>query len=604
MCGIIAGTTRRPISNILIEGLERLEYRGYDSAGVCIQDKNNKNIIVKEVGKVEQLRRSLKKSSIDEGFTGIAHTRWATHGFVNKSNSHPHYSDNIAVVHNGIIENYKTIKEQLISEGYIFSSETDSEVIAHLIYKYTKTVKTLLNAVMYAIKELEGSFSLVILSEDEPNTLIGVKSGSPLVIGLGFEENFLASDAMALAPFTQQCIYLDDGEVVSLNFDNITIYDKDSNILKKNIVSVNIDSTTSSKGKYKHFMEKELDEAPIVAKNLINQFIQAEEFIIPTNMLHFQTLYQNIEEIHIISCGGSMHAAIYGEQVFQEILNIPTHIYVSSEYRYYPPIVRSPKKTLFISISQSGETSDTIGALTIAKSIGYSATLSICNVESSTLARESDYIFNIEAGIEIGVASTKALTNQMVSMVLIPLIFNKEYSNIQTLKYLVDLPNALLKVNTLKEQIKQISDSLRHSSSVFFIGRGLDYSVAREAALKLKEITYIYSEAYPSGELKHGPLALMEENVTVISLSTDKKVLSKTLSNLEETRSRGVSSYSFICDTFDKASEDKLLIPDIGSMISPIVMCHVVQILSYETAILLGTDADQPRNLAKSVTVE
>lgn len=603
MCGIIAVTSRRPAANMLVEGLSRLEYRGYDSAGVCIQGATGKHIISKKMGKVKELRNELTDPTLQEGCCGIAHTRWATHGVVSVENSHPHYSGSICIVHNGIVENYSEIREELISEGYIFLSETDTEVIAHLINKFSKSGSTLIESSLQAIKILEGSYALAILSEDEPNTVIGVRVGSPLVVGIGFEEGFLASDTLALSPFVSKCLYLDDGDIVHLNLGSFTIYNQNMEVVEREVVSLDHDSKGISKEGYSHFMEKELFEASSVAERLIRKFIPIDEFLIPSDLLYLKELSQSIQEIHIISCGGSMHAAAYGQIIFQQLLELPCHIYISSEYRYQPPVLKASKNALFISISQSGETADTIGALEVAKQLGYMSTISICNVKNSSLARQSDYVFNIEAGVEIGVSSTKALTNQMISMVLISLSFRQSCAN-DFVDDLLMLPKKLSIIHSLRREIQEIAEYIRTTSAVFFIGRGLDYSVAMEGALKLKEITYIFSESYPSGELKHGPLALMDENVTVIAISTDENLIQKTFSNLEESKSRGAKPFFFICDGLKTDAENVLKIPNIGKTLSPIIMCNVVQFLSYDTALLLGTDADQPRNLAKSVTVE
>ncbi len=608
MCGIVAAISSRSVVDRIAAGLIRLEYRGYDSVGVCIQDSQSKHQIVKRVGKVKAVVPEFKSSPLLKGTTGIGHTRWATHGAVTELNAHPHISGPVAVVHNGVIENHRALKSQLITEGRCFLSDTDTEVIAHLIAREISQGMSLLDAVATTLRQLEGSFALAVMSESEPGIVVGARRGGPLAIAFGGKNGneegmFLISDVIAAGDFADRCIYLENGDLVQLRDGSFSIWDSYLNQVERQIVLIDTDLVNPSKGTFRHFMAKELHEAPDVAQSLIAKFSVEGKFTLPGDIAAMVEVFPRVQQIEIVACGGSRHAATYGETIIQELAGIRVSVSVASEFRYIRHSPRDRSDTLFVTISQSGETADTVAALELAKSMGYLGSLAVCNVRSSSLARMSDWVLGIGAGVEIGVASTKALTNQMICMVLLGLAFRGGESHIWN--ELKGLPNHILGIQRLLPDIKLLAKETIGRSSVFFLGRGQDLPVAMEAALKFKEITYKFSEAYPAGELKHGPLALIDDTVCVIAISTDADLASKTHTNLEESRLRGAVTF-LVTDDPAAVIDDcgVLLIPRSHRALTPIVACSAVQFLAYEAALLMGTDADQPRNLAKSVTVE
>lgn len=602
MCGIVAATSFEPVLPKVLSGLVRLEYRGYDSVGVCIQDEHPSHQVVKRVGKVREILPIFQDSNLQAGRAGIGHTRWATHGPVTDANAHPHLSGDVAVVHNGVIENYLRLKAELIAEGYYFYSDTDSEVIAHLIYREIERGATLLEAVAAALRELDGSIALAVLSKSEPGNVVGARKGSSLAVGIGDGASYLVSDAIAVADFTEKFIYLNDGDLALLSPESVVVYDSALRPVQRPVVRIDA-AASASKGPFRHYMEKELHEAPDVARSLISSFSAERRFSIPDELRSFEVALENVRDVVIVACGGSRHAAVYGEAVIQELTGKPVSVSIASEFRYMKHPDRDRSGTLFVTISQSGETADTLAALELAQTMGFLGSLSICNVKTSALARGSDWFLDIGAGTEIGVASTKALTNQMICMVLLSLMLRREVGRLWD--DLHELPVKMAEVLQLRQSIIELAKEISSSSAVFFIGRGQDLPVAMEAALKLKEITYKFSESYPAGELKHGPLALVDDEVSVVAISTDEALSSKTKINLEETRLRGAEAYLLTDEVEVEAGDYKVLkLPGSHRIFSPIIACNVVQFLAYDMAVLLGTDADQPRNLAKAVTVE
>ena len=607
MCGIVAGIAQRNIVPILIEGLKRLEYRGYDSAGIAILDSKQHLVRRRTVGKVEALEKTIGPEDLS-GTIGIAHTRWATHGKPSESNAHPQISDTIALVHNGIIENYLPLRQELIKAGYFFESETDTEIIAHLLNQELKKNSNFLVAVQKTVTRLEGAFAIVFLNQNEPQALIAVRKGSPLMVGLGQRENFIASDHLALLPVTQQFIYLQEGDITEITAEAVNIYDINGKKVSRSKHLIDLPKEMVSKGKYRHFMEKEIFEQPnAVNAALEGRLVNPSEVwdeIFGSNSIE---RFAQIKHVQIVACGTSYHAGLIAAQWLERWVGIPCQIDVASEFRYRPHIIQPD--TLFIALSQSGETADTLEALRQAKTENYAATLTICNVPGSTMVRESDFVLLTRAGPEIGVASTKAFTTQLTVLLLLASFLGlshgwDEKQEITCLSELRSLPKLLEQTLKLDPMIKKLAKLFVDKEHALFIARGIHFPVALEGALKLKEISYIQAEAYPAGELKHGPLALVDNNMPVVVLVPSNSLLEKLKSNIQEVSARNGQLILFVQEELDINDSKSILLPKASDIISPIIFAIPLQLLAYHVAILKGTDVDQPRNLAKSVTVE
>lgn len=610
MCGIVAGIAQRNIVPILIEGLKRLEYRGYDSAGIAILDSKQHLIRRRTVGKVEALEKAIIPEFLS-GNIGIAHTRWATHGKPSESNAHPHISgSHIALVHNGIIENYLPLRQELIKAGYSFESETDTEIMAHLLNQELKKNNNFLTAVQKTVARLEGAFAVVFLYQNEPQSLIAVRKGSPLMVGLGHSENFIASDHLALLPVTQQFIYLHEGDIAEITSEKVSLYDSHGKKVHRPKHSIDLPKDVVSKGKYRHFMEKEIFEQPNAVNvalegRIVNQPEVWNEVFGSNSISRFA----NIKYVQIVACGTSYHAGLIAAHWLERWVGISCQVDIASEFRYRPHIIQPD--TLFIALSQSGETADTLEALRQAKSEDYAATLTICNVPGSTMVRESDFVLLTRAGPEIGVASTKAFTTQLTVLLLLTSFlglshgWDKEQEE-NCLSELRSLPKLLEQTLKLDPVIKKLAKIFVDKEHALFIARGIHFPVALEGALKLKEISYIQAEAYPAGELKHGPLALVDSNMPVVVLVPSNALLEKLKSNIQEVRARNGQLILFVQEELDINETDSksILLPKASDMISPLVFAIPLQLLAYHVAIVKGTDVDQPRNLAKSVTVE
>ncbi|MEI7993378.1 MAG: glutamine--fructose-6-phosphate transaminase (isomerizing) [Methylococcaceae bacterium] len=609
MCGIVGGIAQRNIVPILLEGLKRLEYRGYDSAGLAVID-SHKIYRKRELGKVKGLEELLQADPVS-GNIGIAHTRWATHGKPSTANAHPHVCrDKVAVVHNGIIENHERLRGVLIENGYEFTSETDTEVIVHEIDRSLESADGLLNAVKLTIKKLEGAYALGIISIAEPETLVACRKGSPLVIGVGIGEYFIASDVAALLPVTQRFIFLEEGDIASISIDKLDIYDANDNLVSRPVTESQLTADSVDKGAYRHYMLKEIYEQPFaISQALEGRFInnRLQESSFGHNAAE---VFDNIKSVQIIACGTSYHAGLVARYWFEELARVPCNIEVASEFRYRSPVLAAD--TLIVTISQSGETADTLAALQEAKMLGAKYSLAICNVPESSLVRESDLVLMTRAGPEIGVASTKAFTTQLVTLMLLVIAVGRRFKLTEVLEQkitseLFRLPGKIEKVLKLDDEIKTLSEQFAEKQHALFLGRGSHYPIAMEGALKLKEISYIHAEAYPAGELKHGPLALIDADMPVITVAPNNSLLEKLKSNMQEVSARGGQLIVFMDETLASANDANVQIvkvPQVENEISPIVYTIPLQLLSYHVAVLKGTDVDQPRNLAKSVTVE
>lgn len=609
MCGIVGAATQRNVYKILIEGLRRLEYRGYDSAGLSIIDANQQLQTRKNIGKVAELEAVAEQNPVS-GFTGIAHTRWATHGEPSTVNSHPHISGGVSVVHNGIIENHDELRTELKAAGYQFLSATDTEVIAHLVHHFLKTENSLRGAVQKTIGRLEGAYALGVIAEIQPNTLIAARSGSPLVIGVGIEENFIASDQMALRQVTDRFIFLEEGDLVELSSQAYEIFNAAGAPVERTLQELEEKDQIADKGQYRHFMQKEMFEQPKVLANTFAGRVAADHIREAIFGYQAEALFESTCAIHIIACGTSFHSGLVAKYWLEQYAGIPCQVEVASEYRYREVAV--PAGTLFVTISQSGETADTLAALRKAKDNGYLGFLAICNVANSSLVRESNISLMTMAGPEIGVASTKAFTTQLVALQLLTLSLAKHKGlDAETEKQLVQnlhkLPELCEQVLALDKVIEQVSESFANKHHALFLGRGEQYPIALEGALKLKEISYIHAEAYPSGELKHGPLALVDEDMPVVTVAPNNELLEKLKSNLHEVRARGGQLFVFADRDSGFVSEPGITVidmPHVPQSLEAIIYTLPLQLLSYHVALLKGTDVDQPRNLAKSVTVE
>lgn len=604
MCGIIGAVSERDISKLLLEGLKRLEYRGYDSAGLAVIDTKGKLKRVRIQGKVQALVEATQETAVT-GAVGIAHTRWATHGKPSEQNAHPHMSHGeIAVVHNGIIENHEQLRDKLKKMGYQFTSETDTEVAAHLIYHYYQENPNLLHAVWAAAKDMKGAFALGVIDQRHPEELIAIRKGSPLVVGLGLSENFIASDTMALRNFANSVIYLEEGDSAKLTQRSVTIYNADGKPVERMQHRLESDSQTISKGPYRHFMLKEIFEQTKVLSDTVEGRITSLEVLKASFGERAARVFPEIRGIHIVACGTSYHAGLVARYWLESLTGLPTQVEIASEYRYRDVVV--PPGTLFVAVSQSGETADTLAALQKAKHIGYLSSLAICNVATSSLVRESDCVFLTRAGVEIGVASTKAFTTQLAAFLMLAALLCKDARALQVLEELKELPATCERVLQMNSTIEELVPYFVNKSHTLFLGRGVQYPVALEGALKLKEISYIHAEAYPAGELKHGPLALVDKDMPVIAVAPNDELFDKLKSNLHEVSARGGQLIVFADagHPWQQNSAKIVSVESCGQWIAPIVYTLPLQLLAYHVAVAKGTDVDQPRNLAKSVTVE
>jgi glucosamine--fructose-6-phosphate aminotransferase (isomerizing) len=610
MCGIVGAVAQRDVTPILLEGLRRLEYRGYDSAGIAVLNNSYELERIRVAGKIKNLEQAIDDDQL-LGKTGVAHTRWATHGKPTLENAHPHICrDQVALVHNGIIENYEQLKKQQITLGYKFSSDTDSEVIVNQIYDYLEKGEDLLSSVMKTTEMLEGAYALGVINQHDSDRIIAARSGSPLVIGIGIGEHFIASDVFALLPVTQQFIFLEEGDIADIRRDDFTIYDKNRNIVKRPIKLSELSTESVDKAGFRHYMLKEIYEQPVAIIDTLEG--RLDKGLIVENVFGVAAakIFDKVDAIQIVACGTSYHAGLVAKYWAEDIANVPCQVEVASEFRYRDIFVS--KNTLFVTISQSGETADTLAALKKAKESGFLSTLSICNVAESSITRESELVFLTRAGAEIGVASTKAFTTQLVSLLLLVLVIGRRHGmNTETEKEIVSqvesLPGTINAVLELNDQISKLANQFVNKNHALYLGRGTMLPVAMEGALKLKEISYIHAEAYPAGELKHGPLALVDDEMPVIAVAPNNTLLEKLKSNLHEVKARGGKLY-VITDTsaeIDSGVEIELLkISPVNEFISPIAYTIPLQLFAYHIAVLKGADVDQPRNLAKSVTVE
>jgi len=609
MCGIVGAIGNRDISQILIEGLKRLEYRGYDSAGVAILTNENKIARVRKIGKVKELESVLSDNA--KGNIGIAHTRWATHGKPSESNAHPHIcNDQVALVHNGIIENHEQLREKQQLAGYRFTSETDTEVIVHQIHHYLNNELDIFSAVQSAVIDLEGAYALGVISVHEPDALIAARKGSPLLIGIGVGEYFIASDAAALIPVTQQFIVLDDGDVAKLTRESLVIVNRDGDRVERKIHISELRNDSIDKGIYKHYMLKEIHEQPTALSACLEGRIGVTQVLEESIGHNVDEVLKDVEYVKIVACGTSYHAGLVGKYWMEAIAGIPCSVEVASEFRYRKPIVQ--KNSLIITLSQSGETADTLAALKEARKLGANKSLAICNVPESSIVRESDLVLMTRAGPEIGVASTKAFTTQLVCLMLVVLVLGRrhgmpEATEKDIVRELHSLPRRVEEALHLNDAIMAIAERFSDKHHALFLGRGAQYPVAMEGALKLKEISYIHAEAYPAGELKHGPLALVDEDMPVVAVAPNNELLEKLKSNLQEVSARGGKLFVFADKSVSMNQGDNIEIIRVAETedsIAPIIFTIPLQLLAYHVAVLKGTDVDQPRNLAKSVTVE
>ena len=610
MCGIVGAVAQRDVAEILINGLHRLEYRGYDSAGVAVVDPNHELHRVRCLGKVKALDEAVAVKPLIGG-TGIAHTRWATHGEPSEANAHPHTSGNFAVVHNGIIENHEELRELLKSRGYVFNSQTDTEVIAHLVNWEMRTSSTLLEAVQKTVKQLTGAYGMVVLDREHPEHLVAARSGSPLVIGLGIGENFLASDQLALLSVTRRFIYLEEGDIAEITRRTVDIYDANGQKVEREVHESNLENDAAEKGKFRHFMQKEIYEQPNALINTMEGRILHNNVIVDAIGNGAAEILEKIEHIQIVACGTSYNAGMTARYWFEALAGVSCDVEIASEFRYRKFVTRP--NSLLVTISQSGETADTLAALRLAKEKGYMAALTICNVSSSSLVRESDLAFMTRAGVEVGVASTKAFTTQLAALLMLVTAIGKVKGNIsneqevEIVKALQSLPAEIEKALAFDKDIEALAEDFAEKNHALFLGRGEFYPIAMEASLKLKEISYIHAEAYAAGELKHGPLALIDADMPVIVVAPNNELLEKVKSNIEEVRARGGQLYVFADKEagFTPSEGMKIItMPKVNEIIAPIFYTVPMQLLSYHVALIKGTDVDQPRNLAKSVTVE
>ena len=606
MCGIVGAVAQRDVAAILVDGLHRLEYRGYDSAGVAVLGADKQMNILRRVGKVKALDDALEAKPLLGG-TGIAHTRWATHGEPSEANAHPHRSGKIAVVHNGIIENYEELRAELQTRGYVFQSQTDTEVIAHLVEWEFRTSNSLLEAVQKTVKQLRGAYGTVVLNEEEPEHLIVARSGSPLVIGYGIGENFLASDPLALLSVTRRFTYLEEGDVAEITRTSVDIYDRNGNKVEREILEGNFEQDAADKGQYRHYMQKEIFEQPVAIMNTLDGRIKEGKVNLEAIAPNAAEILSKVEHIQIVACGTSYNAGMVARYWLESIAGVACDVEIASEFRYRKFVTRP--NSLLVTISQSGETADTLAALRLAKESGFMAAMTICNVATSSLVRESDFAFMTRAGVEVGVASTKAFTTQLTCLLLLTAALGRLKGNVSA-EQEADIVHALQRLPALIEaalthekEIEKLSEDFADKQHSLFLGRGEFYPIAMESALKLKEISYIHAEAYAAGELKHGPLALIDNEMPVIVVAPENDLLEKVKSNIEEVKARGGQLFIF-ADHDAGLGYKTLVFPKVDEVTAPIFYTVPLQLLSYHVALIKGTDVDQPRNLAKSVTVE
>ena len=611
MCGIVGVVAKRDVTPVLIDGLRRLEYRGYDSAGIAVQSDNGLLERVRTVGKVDELAHALDSAPI-HGQTGIAHTRWATHGEPSEKNAHPHLChERVALVHNGIIENHDKLRASQEQAGYRFTSETDTEVIVHQIHHYLDQDQDLLQAVCSAASDLEGAFALGVISKDEPDRLIAARRGSPLVVGLAGDETLIASDAAALVQETRDFVFLEDGDVADITPQGMTLYDASGSTVERPVKISQVTADATDKGDYPHYMLKEIFEQPRAIADTLEGRISGQRVLEEAFGAGAGKIFDAVKGVHIIACGTSYHAGMIGRYWLESLAGIPSSVEVASEFRYRHPVVR--KNSLVVTLSQSGETADTLAGLREARRLGFGHALSICNVPESSLVRESDLVLMTHAGPEIGVASTKAFTTQLVAMLLLTVVLGRRHGmSADTEACLVNelrsVPTRVEHALTLNEQVKTLArERFANKHNALFLGRGAQFPVAMEGALKLKEISYIHAESYPAGELKHGPLALVDASMPVVAVAPNNELLEKLKSNLQEVRARGGELIVFAdarVGMISSAGVTVLPVSPTEDSIAPIIFSVPLQLLAYHAAVFKGTDIDQPRNLAKSVTVE
>ena len=610
MCGIVGAVAQRDVAEILINGLHRLEYRGYDSAGVAVVNENHELQRVRCLGKVKALDEAVSEKPLIGG-TGIAHTRWATHGEPSATTAHPHVSGTFAIVHNGIIENHEELRELLKSRGYVFLSQTDTEVIAHLVEWEMRSTDSLLEAVQKTVKQLTGAYGMVVMDSRHPEHLVAARSGSPLVIGLGLGENFLASDQLALLSVTRRFIFLEEGDIAEITRRTVDIYDTYGNKVEREIHESNLENDAAEKGKFRHFMQKEIYEQPIALINTMEGRLNRENVIVDSIGNGAKGILEKVEHIQIVACGTSYNAGMVARYWFESLAGVSCDVEIASEFRYRKFVTRP--NSLLITLSQSGETADTLAALRLAKEKGYMAALTICNVAGSSLVRESDLAFMTRAGVEVGVASTKAFTTQLAALLMLVTALGKVKGHIsaekehEIIKAMQSLPAEIEKALAFDTEIEALAEDFAEKHHALFLGRGAFYPIAVEASLKLKEISYIHAEAYAAGELKHGPLALIDADMPVIVVAPNNELLEKVKSNIEEVRARGGQLYVFADKEagFTPSEGMKIItMPKVNDIVAPIFYTIPMQLLSYHVALIKGTDVDQPRNLAKSVTVE
>ncbi len=610
MCGIVGAIAQREVAPILLEGLKRLEYRGYDSAGLVVLNAIAELERIRTTGKVVELANAFDRRPVT-GTIGIAHTRWATHGKPTESNAHPHICRNkVAVVHNGIIENHQILRRQQAEQGFVFTSDTDTEVIVHQVYHHLDQGANLLDAVRQTCQDMEGAYALGVVSVSDPDHLIAARRGSPLVIGVGIGEYFIASDVAALLPVTQRFVFLEDGDIADLTSANMVIYDSQGRQVERPEARSDLTADAVERGEYRHYMLKEIYEQPRAIADTLEGRIYQGRVIEAAFGADAGQIFDKVQGVHIIACGTSFHAGLIGRYWMESLAGIPCSVEVASEFRYRRPVVRN--SSLIVTISQSGETADTLAGLLEAKRLGFGQSLCICNVPESSLTRESDLVLMTRAGPEIGVASTKAFTTQLTALMLLTIALGRRFSmseetERQLVRQLEHLPRQIEDVLALDEKIQQLSEPFADKHNALFLGRGAQYPVAMEGALKLKEISYIHAEAYPAGELKHGPLALVDAYMPVVVVAPNNELLEKLKSNLHEVSARGGQMLVFADQNAGMASDETTTVLPVAptdDCVAPIVFTVPLQLLSYHVAVLKGTDVDQPRNLAKSVTVE
>ncbi|MEQ9918105.1 glutamine--fructose-6-phosphate transaminase (isomerizing) [Pectobacterium aroidearum] len=610
MCGIVGAVAQRDVAEILLEGLRRLEYRGYDSAGLAVVDSEGNVARLRRLGKVQVLSQAAEESDL-QGGTGIAHTRWATHGEPSEENAHPHVSEHITIVHNGIIENHEPLRELMIGRGYRFVSETDTEVVAHLVhFEQQQNGGTLVEVVKRVIPQLRGAYGMVVLDNRDPSILVAARSGSPLVIGRGVGENFIASDQLALLPVTRRFMFLEEGDIAEITRRDVRVFDKAGQLATREEIESKVNYDAGDKGAYRHYMQKEIYEQPMAIKNTLEGRFSHGEINLSELGPKADELLAKVEHVQIIACGTSYNSGMVSRYWFEALAGIPCDVEIASEFRYRKPAVR--KNSLMITLSQSGETADTLAALRLSKELGYLGSLAICNVAGSSLVRESDLALMTKAGVEIGVASTKAFTTQLtVLLMLVARVGRLRGMDTQIEHDIVHglqaLPARIEQMLSQDKLIESLAEGFSDKHHALFLGRGDQYPIAMEGALKLKEISYIHAEAYAAGELKHGPLALIDADMPVVVVAPNNELLEKLKSNIEEVRARGGELYVFADEDAGFTSSENMKIiplPHIEEVIAPIFYTVPLQLLSYHVALIKGTDVDQPRNLAKSVTVE